>query len=172
MYISATKRLYFEELNTSDAPFILELMNTPHWLEHIGDRNIKTLEDAKNVITNTHLKSYREHGFGFYKLLLKSENLSPIGVCGLIKRPELDGVDIGFAFLPAYERQGLGSESALEIIKLAETKFNLKEVLAIVSPENSASIKLLEKLGLTYQKNVTPFSDGKELLLFSKTLKP
>ncbi|WP_299782180.1 GNAT family N-acetyltransferase [uncultured Formosa sp.] len=169
MHISSTERLVLEELNMSDAPFILELMNTPHWLEHIGDRNIKTLDDAENAIRNPHLKSYRENGFGFYKLLLKSENLIPIGVCGLIKRPELDGVDIGFAFLPAYERKGFGYESAVEIIKLAKTKFNLKEIIAIVSPENSNSIKLLEKLGLTYQKKVTPFSDGKELLLLSKT---
>ena len=169
MYISSTERLHLEELNTSDAPFILELMNTPHWLEHIGDRNIKTLDDAERVIINMHLKSYRENGFGFYKLLLKSENLIPIGVCGLIKRPELDGVDIGFAFLPEYERKGFGYESAVEIITLAEIKFNLKEVIAIVAPENSNSIKLLEKLGLTYQKKVTPFSDGKELLLLSRS---
>lgn len=171
MHIATTERLQFEEINTNDASFIKDLLNTPNWLKFIGDRNIHTIEEAKHYITNNHIKNYSENGFGFYKLLLKSENLTPIGVCGLIKRPELEGVDIGFAFLPEYERKGFGYESAVEILKLAETRFNLKEVIAIVSPENSNSIKLLEKLGLTYKKKVTPFPDGKELLLLSKTFK-
>ncbi|QDO93338.1 GNAT family N-acetyltransferase [Formosa sediminum] len=169
MHISSTARLHLDELNTSDAPFILELLNTPNWLKFIGDRNIRTVEDAEDYITNYHIKNYLENGFGFYKVLLKSEGLKPIGCCGLIKRPELDGVDIGFAFLPEYERKGFGFESASEILKLAETKFNLNEVIAIVAPDNPNSIKLLEKLGLTYQKKVTPFNDEKELLLLSRT---
>ncbi|WP_066223334.1 GNAT family N-acetyltransferase [Formosa haliotis] len=168
MSIATTERLVIEAITIADAQFILELMNTPHWLAYIGDRNVKTLHHAERAIKNTHLKSYRENGFGFYKLLLKSENLIPIGVCGLIKREELDGVDIGFALLPEFEGKGFGFESATEILKLAENTFHLKEVIAIVSPENSNSIKLLEKLGLSYQKKVTPFPDKKELLLFSK----
>ncbi|WP_159022305.1 GNAT family N-acetyltransferase [Formosa sp. L2A11] len=171
MHISSTERLHIQELNTDDAPFILELLNTPNWIKFIGDRNINTIQAAANYITNNHLKSYRENGFGFYKLLLKSEDLKPIGCCGLIKRPELEGVDIGFAFLPTYEGKGFGFESASEILKLAETKFKLNEVVAIVAPENPNSIKLLEKLGLIYQKRIVPFSDGKELLLLSKTFK-
>lgn len=168
MHISSTERLHIEELNTNDAPFILELLNTPNWLKFIGDRNINSIEAAENYITNNHIKSYLENNFGFYKLLLKSENLKPIGCCGLIKRPELEGVDIGFAFLPEYEGRGFGFESASEILKLAETKFKLHEVLTIALPTNPNSIKLLEKLGLTYQKNIIPFEDGKELSLYSR----
>ncbi|PNW28137.1 GNAT family N-acetyltransferase [Formosa algae] len=170
MYISSTARLHLSELNTNDAPFIIELLNTPNWLKFIGDRNIHSIKDAEDYITNHHIKNYRENGFGFYKLQLKSDPLKTIGCCGLIKRPELDGVDIGFAFLPEYEGKGFGFESASEILKLAKTKFNLNEIIAIVAPDNPNSIKLLEKLGLTYQKKITPFADGKELLLLSKIL--
>ncbi|MDW5287187.1 GNAT family N-acetyltransferase [Formosa sp. PL04] len=170
MHISSTERLHIEELNTADAPFILELLNTPNWLKFIGDRNIKSTKAAEDYITNNHLKSYRENDFGFYKLLLKSENLKPIGCCGLIKRPELEGVDIGFAFLQEYEGRGFGFESASAILDIAKTKFKLNEVLAIALPTNPNSIKLLEKLGLTYQKTIIPFDDGKELLLFAKKL--
>ncbi|MFB9053200.1 GNAT family N-acetyltransferase [Formosa undariae] len=168
MYISSTERLHLAELNTNDAPFILELLNTPNWLKFIGDRKINTTKDAEDYITNHHIKSYRENGFGFFKVLLKSENNKVIGCCGLIKRPELEGVDIGFAFLPEYERKGFGFESASAALDLAKEKYKLNEVLGIVLPTNPNSIKLLEKLGLTYRKTVMPFETKEELLLYTK----
>lgn len=168
MHITTTHRLVLKELNTKDAAFVFELMNTPKWIKFIGDRNIKTLEDAKNNIRNTHIKSYNNNGFGFYKVLLKSENYKPIGCCGLIKRDELPAPDIGFAFLTDYEGKGFGFESASAVLALAKSDYKLNEVLGIALPTNKNSIKLLEKLGLTYQKTVIPFEDDKELLLFAK----
>ncbi|NOY47283.1 MAG: GNAT family N-acetyltransferase, partial [Chlorobi bacterium] len=100
---------------------------------------------------------------------LKHEQNKTIGVVGLVKRKELEHVDIGFGFLPDYEGRGYGYESSKEIIKLAKNKFNLKKITAITDPINTNSIKLLEKLGLTLEKKVIPFDDGKELLLFAKT---
>ncbi|MGB5419806.1 GNAT family N-acetyltransferase [Algibacter sp.] len=168
--IAETERLIIEKFTISDAPFFVELVNSPHWIKYIGDRNTKTIEAAENRISEGHLKSYEEHGFGFYKLLLKAEYNKPIGTCGLIKRDTLEEVDIGFAFLPEYEGKGFGFESSVEIMKLAKHKFNLKKLVAIANPDNKNSIKLLEKLGFTFEKEVKPFEDDKELLLFAKTL--
>ncbi|MCF6295908.1 MAG: GNAT family N-acetyltransferase [Flavobacteriaceae bacterium] len=168
MTISETQRLIISKITLQDAPFFVELMNSPHWLKYIGDRQIKTINDAEKHLKKGVLKSYKKDGFGFYKLLLKSENLKIIGICGFIKRKELDDVDIGFGFLPDYEGKGFGYESSIEIMKLAKNKFGLNKIVAITSLTNKNSIKLLEKLGLTYEKTVIPFEDKKKLLLFAK----
>ena len=168
MTIAETQRLIITKITLEDAPFFVELMNTPHWLKYIGDRNIKTVQDAEENLKKGILKSYKEHGYGFYKLLLKEENNKTIGVAGLIKRKELEDTDIGFGFLPEYEGKGFGFEASVEIMKLAKHTFKLKRVLAITNPTNKNSIKLLEKLGLTYQKAINPFEEEKELLLFAK----
>ncbi|MGM5468979.1 GNAT family N-acetyltransferase [Flavobacteriaceae bacterium LMO-SS05] len=170
MLIAETNRLIISKINLKDAKFFLELVNSPNWLKYIGDRHLKTVEHAKTYLKNGTLKSYADFGFGFYKLQLKEEHTS-IGVCGLIKREQLDDVDIGFALLPEYECKGYGYEASVSVLKLAKEKFNLKKILAITQPTNTSSIKLLEKLGLSYEKKVKPFDDGKELLLFAKTLR-
>ncbi|ULC59555.1 GNAT family N-acetyltransferase [Flaviramulus sp. BrNp1-15] len=170
MIVAETKRLKIFKFSITDAPFFLELVNSPNWIKYIGDRNTKTIKDAEERITKGHLKNYKEFGFGFYKLLLKEENNKSIGTCGLIKREELDDVDIGFAFLPEYEGKGYGFEASVEIMKLAKNQFNLKRLAAITTPENKNSIKLLEKLGFNFEKRIKPFEDGEELLLFAKNL--
>lgn len=167
MKVTETKRLIISKFSISDAPFFLELVNSPNWIKYIGDRNIKTIEDAKKSIKNGHLKSYKEHGFGFYKLTLK-ENNTPIGTCGLIKRDTLVEVDLGFAFLPEHEGKGFGFEASDEVMKLAKHQFNLKKIVAITNPDNKNSIKLLEKLGFIFEKEVSPFKDDEILLLFNK----
>ena len=169
MIVAETDRLIISKFTTDDASFFMELVNTPNWIKFIGDRHIDTLEKAANTIKEGHLKSYNAHGFGFYKLLLKSDGLKPIGTCGLIKRDSLEHPDIGFAFLPAYEGFGYGYESSIAILGLAEKEFQLDTVYGITLQENARSIRLLEKLGLSYQKMVKPFDDDQELLLFAKT---
>lgn len=170
MIIAETNRLIISKFTLDDASFFKELVNTPNWLKYIGDRNVKSIEDAKNRIKDGHLKSYETNGFGFYKLLLKEENNQPIGTCGLIKRDTLESVDIGFAMLPDYEGKGFGYESSVAILELAKNEFKLDKIVAITLENNSNSIKLLEKLGLTYEKRVKPFDNDEELLLFVKTL--
>lgn len=170
MIIAETERLEITKFSIKDAPFFMELVNSPNWIKYIGDRNTKTYEDAEKRIAEGHLKSYEEYGFGFYKLLLKSENNKPIGTCGLIKREELEDVDIGFAFLPEYEGKGFGYEASGEIIKLAKNSFKLKKLAAITNTDNKNAIKLLKKLGFTFEKQINPFKDGKELFLFTKEL--
>ena len=99
MRIAETNRLILSKITIEDAPFILELMNTPGWLKYIGDRNIKTVEAAANSIKNNQLKCYEEHGYGYYKMQVKAENLKTIGTCGLLKRANLEDIDIGFSLL-------------------------------------------------------------------------
>ncbi|MCB0381935.1 MAG: GNAT family N-acetyltransferase [Psychroserpens sp.] len=170
MIVAETNRLLLSKITVEDAAFILELMNTPGWLKYNGDRNVKTLEQASDYIKNNQLKCYETHGYGYYKLQVKCENLKPIGTSGLLKREQLEHVDIGFSLLPDYHRKGYAYEAASEIMKLAKTSFNIKTLSAITLPINHPSIHLLEKLGLSYQKTVKPFEDDKELLLFAKNL--
>ena len=170
MIVAETQRLVISKFTLEDAPFFMELVNTPHWIKYIGDRNIKTIKQAEERIQEGHIKSYNTHGFGFYIVCLKEENDKPIGTCGLIKRDSLEHVDIGFAYLPNYEGKGFGYESSQAILDLAKEEFKLETVLAITLPTNIPSINLLEKLGLSYQKKVKPFDDDEELLLFAKNL--
>jgi len=167
--VGQTKRLLISEFTLEDAAFFLQLANSPGWLIYIGDRNLRTVKDAETYLKNGSLKSYSEVGFGFYKLQLK-ESLQPIGTCGLVKREELEHVDIGFALLPQFEGFGFGFESSLAILNLAKQKFKIDKVAAITVPHNNNSIQLIEKLGMTFEKKITPFKDDVELLLFVKEL--
>ena len=169
MPIAETSRLFISKITLKDSKFFFELVNTPHWIKYIGDRQIKTVKDAKGYLRNVTLKSYTDFGFGFYKLQVKDTN-KVIGICGLVKRNQLEDVEIGFAMLPEYENKGFGFEASLAVLSLAKETFNLEKITAITLPTNISSIKLLEKLGLTFEKTIKPFDDGEELWLFVKTL--
>lgn len=170
MIVAETDRLLISKFTSEDASFYLKLINTAHWIKYIGDFNIKTLDEAKRKLEEGYIKNYEKDGFGFYKLLLKEEDLNPIGCCGLIKRSYLEHVDIGFALLPEYESKGYGYESASEVIKLAKNHFNLEKITAITIPKNKSSIALIEKLGLIFEKKILSTEDSQELLLYSKDL--
>jgi len=164
-----TKRLRLREFTTADTAFIIELLNTPGWLKFIGDRNVRTQEQAIAYLENGPLKSYRENGFGLAAVELKSENIV-IGMCGVLKRNTLEHPDIGFALLPDYTGKGYAFEIAQAMLKHATCNLNSPTLCAVVDPRNMSSIKLLEKLGLRFKKNFR-FPDGKEdLLLFSRQL--
>ena len=164
--ILETERLIATRFTINDTSFILELLNTPGWLQFIGDRNVHTQEDAKKYLLNGPIKSYEENGFGLALISLK-ETHEPIGMCGLIKRETLQGVDIGFAFLPAFAGKGYAYEIASATISYAGKELKLPAVLAIVMPQNLRSIGLLEKIGFKFQKHIR-FSDETEpLMLFS-----
>ena len=164
-----TERLIIKKVTLKDAPFFVELMNTPSWLTNIGDRQIHSVNDAKLYLKNGTLRSYKENGFGFYKLISTQNNLL-IGTCGFIKRDQLEYVDIGFALLPKYEGLGYGYEASNALLNFAKENLGIRTVLGITIPKNIKSINLLKKLGLIFQKNITPFEDGIELMLFKKNL--
>lgn len=163
--ILETERLCLRELNLSDVAFIIELLNTPNWLAYIGDKKVKTKTDAKKYLKEGPLKSYRDNGFGLWMVQLKNSNI-PIGMCGLINRETLDDIDIGFALLPEYVRMGYGFEIADATMNYAKSNLNLKKIVGITDPENKASIELLKKIGLRFEK-IIEYSDDKTALLFS-----
>lgn len=155
----------------TDAEFILRLLNEPSFLQYIGDKSVRTLDDARAYIRNGPMKSYEEHGFGLYRVGLK-ENGSSIGICGLIQRDTLPGPDIGFAFLPEYWNKGYAHESAAEVMRHARDVLRLDRILAITSPDNEASGRLLEKIGLRFKRLMRLSEEADEVKLFSTDHKP
>ena len=166
MTVIETNRLTLRELNTNDAPFILVLLNTPLWLKFIGNSKVKTIEDAEKYITRVAVESYRKNGFGLYLTSLKMDD-TPIGLCGFIKREPLEDADIGFAFLPEHMGHGFAFEASSACLLHAKNKLLLKKILAITLPENHRSTKLLEKLGLQFEKMIKFPNTDEELMLFS-----
>ena len=164
-----TPRLLLRELTVEDAPFIVQLVNDPAWLQFIGDKGVRTLEDAEKYILNGPVKSYADNGFGLWLVELK-ENNTPIGMCGLINRPTLEGIDIGFAYLPQYVGQGYAFEAATATLQYAKQVLLLERVLAITNPENIRSIALLKKLGLQTEKEYTLPGETRPVLLMSRPL--
>lgn len=161
-----TARLLLRPFILEDSDFILKLLNTKGWIKYIGDRNVKTTEQARQYLENGPLRSYQTNGFGLNLVQLKTNN-KPIGMCGLIKRGYLDHPDIGFAFLPDYTGQGYAYEIAKRTVQYALTQLEKEKILAITLPENSSSIKLLEKIGFRYQKNFVDNDTNEELSLYS-----
>ncbi len=164
--IIATERPLLRPFTLENSDFILELLNTEGWIKYIGDRNVKTTEQAREYLENGPLKSYQTNGFGLSLVQLKANN-KPIGMCGLIKRDYLDHPDIGFAFLPNYTGKGYAYEVAKGTIQYAMNELQKENILAITLPENSSSIRLLVKLGFKYDKNFITKDTNEELLLYS-----
>ncbi|RAN77841.1 GNAT family N-acetyltransferase [Bacillus sp. SRB_331] len=163
MIVLETERLTLRWLDVKDAPFILELVNDPAWIQFIGDKGLKNLEDAKKYILNGPVDMYNKMGFGLY-LVERKEDLTPLGMCGLIKRDSLEDVDIGFAFLEKFRSKGYGYESAAAVIEYGVQKLGLKRIVAITSIDNVASGTLLEKVGLRFEKIIS--DSGEDLKLF------
>lgn len=160
-----TERLILRPTQPEDAAYILKLLNMPKWLEFIGDRNVHTLTQAENYIKERMLPQLQRTGFGNYTVIKKDDG-AKIGGCGLYDREGLEGVDIGFSFLPEHEGKGYGYESAQCILNAAFNEFNLPKVSAITAQKNIASQKLIEKLGLTFKKLVNIPNDPKELMYY------
>lgn len=160
-----TERLYLSELTTkdSDAAFMQELTNMAEWFQFIGDRNIHNLEDAKAYIKNRVMPSYKDFGFGFYKVCLKTDG-TPIGTCGIVKRPTLENVDIGYGFLTRHTGKGYAYEAAKATLDYAMNDLNIKKIVAITSPNNDKSKRLLEKLGLKLVDEIKESEYGVSLL--------
>lgn len=169
MNILETERLVLRQFSAEDAAFILELVNEPSFIQNIGDRRVRTLEDAQAYILNGPIASYAKNGFGLYLVALKETN-EAIGMCGLIKRQTLEDVDIGYAFLPKFWSKGYAVESAQAVKAYAKDVIGLKRIVAITDPANAGSIRVLEKLGLRFEKMVRLSQDDIDLKLFAAEL--
>jgi len=167
--IVETDRLTLRRQTEEDAPFILGLLNEPSFLQFIGDRGVRTLEDARAYIRNGPMASYERHGFGLL-LVTRKEDETPVGICGLLKRDTLADADIGFAFLPAYWRMGYAVEAAAAVIGHGKAAFGLTRVAAITQPDNLGSIRVLERLGLTFERMIRMTEDSAEIQLFGRDL--
>ena len=165
MNILETERLVLRRLSPDDADFILELLNQPSFLRFIGDKGVRTTEDAVRYIQTGPIASYERFGFGLYLVELK-ETAVPIGMCGLLKRDTLPDADVGFAFLPAYWSQGYAFEAASGVMRYGRDVLGLGRIVAITSLDNDASIRLLEKLGLKFEGLIKPSEELGEVRLF------
>jgi [ribosomal protein S5]-alanine N-acetyltransferase len=171
LIILETKRLRLRHLAPDiDAEFILELLNDPSFIRYIGDKGVRDLDAARRYIVEGPVKSYEAHGFGLNLVELKT-NAKPIGICGVLKRDTLPDPDIGFAFLPVYWNQGYAFESAAAVMDHARETLKLARVLAITSPDNEASQKLLDKIGLRFDRLVKLTEDAPEIKLFTTDAK-
>ena len=158
-----TERLLLRRLTVDDAAFILTLLNEPSFLRYIGDKKVRTVDDARQYILNGPIASYDRHGFGLNLVELKEAH-TPIGICGLLKRDELPEPDIGFALLPDFWNKGFAFEAATAVLQDAR----LERVLAITSLENDASISLLQRLGFRFEKVIRLSAGSEQVKLFAR----
>lgn len=163
-----TERLRLRHFSLDDVPFILKLLNDPSFIENIGDKGVRTLEDARAYIHSGPAASYEKFGFGLWLVELK-DSTDSIGMCGLLKREILDDVDIGYAFLPEFWSQGYALESTAAVLSYAKRQFGLSRVVAVVNAENESSIRLLRKLGFEYERMIRLKSDEPEIKLFGSS---
>jgi len=168
MIVLETERLRLRWLTLDDAPFIIELLNDPSFIRFIGDKRVRTIEDAEKYISNGPLASYEQFGYGLYATELRDSS-APIGICGILKRETLPHPDIGFAFLPAYRSQGYAFEAADAVMKHARATFQVRTILAITTPDNEASGKLLAKIGLRFDRMIKLTPESDEVKLFTTT---
>ncbi|SHK11321.1 GNAT family N-acetyltransferase [Epilithonimonas mollis] len=160
-----TERLILKPAEVKDADFFLKLYNMPSFIKYIGDRNLRTKEDAENYINNRFFPQFEKLGFGNYVVILKEDN-TKIGAVGIFEREGLDVLDIGFSFLEKYEGKGFAYESANKLKEVAASDFGVHKISAITTKDNYSSQKLIEKLGLKFQKMVTIPNDDEELMYY------
>lgn len=165
MVVVATERLTLREASLDDAEFVLRLLNEPSFLRFIGDRGVRTLDDARRYIAERLIESYVRNGFGLW-IVERRHAPAPIGICGLVKRDALPDPDIGFAFLPEHWSQGYAVESALAVRDHAFGTLRLPRLLAVANEDNTASIGLLEKLGFDFIRTTELSSGAPPVRLF------
>lgn len=161
----STERLILRPTTIADATFVRALMNSPGWLENIGDRGINSDEDARNYILEKMQSQFDELGFSANTIFRKEDN-AKIGTCGLHQKDGIDGYHIGFAFLPEFQHKGYGFESANALLQFAKESLQQPKLSAIVLETNPNSRALLEKLGFTFSKQITFEDDPEELMLY------
>ena len=166
MIVLETSRLYLRRLSTNDVEFIVELLNEPSFIRNIGDKGVRTTDDAVHYLLNGPIASYEKFSFGLYLAELKDSGI-PIGICGLLKRETLDDADIGFAFLERFWGHGYAFEAASAVMDYGRKLLKLPRIVAITAPYNQASIKVLEKIGLRFVKMMSLPGNKEESTFFT-----
>jgi len=163
MSVPESVRLRLRELGDGDAPFIVALLNDPDFRRYVGDRGVRNEQDALVYLAQGPRASYARHGFGLWLVELRSSPVA-IGMCGLLRRDTHPDVEIGFAFLPQFRRQGYALEAARATMQLATQTLQLSRVVAITAPDNAVSGAMLEKLGFRFERLVRYTDDGESRL--------
>ncbi len=165
-HLIETERLIIRELDAeADGEFIFDLLNQPSFIRFIGDRGVRSVADARDFVENRYRQSYRDHGFGLYAVELRTDR-TPVGICGFVRREGLDDPDIGFAFLPQFEGRGFAFEAAAGVLNYGRDVLGIRKVMAITTPNNESSIRLLGKLEFKFLERVTLPGNDDELNLF------
>lgn len=164
-----TERLRLRPVTVDDTALMLAVWNDPAFIENVADRQIRTVEQAREAIENGAQKLFENYGYGPYCISLKSEG-SMIGICGLFKRENLEDPDIGFGVLPDFCGRGYAGEAAVAVVDYARSELRIDRITAIVSPTNVPSISLIEKLGLTFVRMITMPGDDEAICLYRKSL--
>ena len=165
-----TERLHLRRISLDDAEFMLEIWNDPAFVRHVGDRGVRTIEQAHEAMKSGALKLYADYGYGPYAMVLKSDG-SRIGICGLFRRESLDHPDIGFSVLPDFCGKGYAGEAASAVLAHARDDLGIRELTAIVAPGNAPSIGLIRKLGLSFARMITMSGDDEAICLYSATIR-
>jgi ribosomal-protein-alanine N-acetyltransferase len=164
-----TRRLVLRRLDLDDAPFVLKLLNEPSFIQNIGDRGVRSIEDAQRYLRKGPLAMYERYGFGLWHTARNSDGAA-VGMCGLLRRDNLPDVDIGYAYLPEFWGQGFAFEAAEATLRIAAKKFGLRRVIGVVSVGNVGSIRVLEKLGMSFERMFPMNPDEPEVRLYGCTL--
>ena len=167
--VAETDRLVLRRLTVEDAPFIFELVNDADWLRYIGDKGVRNLEDARRYVESGPIESYARHGFGLFFVGRRPAG-APMGLCGLIKREGLDDVDLGYAFLPRFRGCGYAEEAGAAALRFARERAGLSRVVAITTPDNARSIRVLERLGFAFERLTRLTPESPEVRLFGRSL--
>lgn len=165
MIVCETQRLRLRYITPEDAAFMLALLNEPDFVRNIGDRKIRTLEDARRYILDGTVTGYEKVGFGLYLVELKDTG-TPIGVCGLLKREYLEDVDVGLALSARFHKNGYGYEATEAVLTYGREKLGINRIVAITAPDNQDSIKLLVRLGLRFERMIQVPGVDRETRLF------
>ena len=152
--VLTTARLRLVRLTYDDTAFIRDLLNEPGFIKYIGDKGVRTEEDAERYLRDGPIGSYEHNGFGLYLVRLEG-NGEAIGICGLLKRDGFDTPDLGFAFCEKHWGLGYASEAARAVLEYGQTELGLARIIALADAANEASVRVLEKLGFRFERNVT-----------------
>lgn len=164
-----TARLTLHRLALDDAPFLIRLLNDPSFIANIGDRGVRSIEDAHRYLREGPFAMYQRYGFGLWRAVRRTDR-EPVGMCGLLRRDTLPDADLGYAYLPEHRGQGYAFEAARATLQHAARKFGLTRVAAVVSPGNTASIRVLEKLGMQFERMFPMNPEEPEVRLYGRQL--
>jgi len=164
-----TARLSLRRFELDDAPFVVELLNQPSFIQNIGDRGVRNVDDARRYLRDGPMAMYEQHGFGLWRASRRSDGVF-VGMCGLLKRDILPDVDVGYAFLPEHWGQGFAFEAANATVEHGARKFGLTRIIGVVSDHNAASIRVLEKLGMRFERMYPMHPGEPEVRLYGRTL--